>query len=38
MLDFAFDMMTHVGETVGVYHSLGCAIHGIRYKFLDLVE
>ena len=28
-LDFAFDMMTHVGETDGVYYSLGYAGHGV---------
>lgn len=28
-LDFAFDMMTHVGETEGVYYSLGYAGHGV---------
>ena len=29
MLDFAFDMMTHVGETDGIYYSLGYAGHGV---------
>lgn len=28
-LDFAFDMMTHVGETDGMYYSLGYAGHGV---------
>ena len=28
-LDFAFDMMTHVGETNGIYYSLGYAGHGV---------
>ncbi len=28
-LDFAFDQMTHVGETEGVYYSLGYAGHGV---------
>ncbi len=28
-LDFAFDMMTHVGETGGIYYSLGYAGHGV---------
>jgi len=28
-LDFAFDMMTHVGETDGVYYALGYAGHGV---------
>jgi glycine/D-amino acid oxidase-like deaminating enzyme len=28
-LDFAFDRMTHVGETEGVYYSLGYAGHGV---------
>lgn len=28
-LDFAFDMMPHVGETEGVYYSLGYAGHGV---------
>jgi glycine/D-amino acid oxidase-like deaminating enzyme len=28
-LDFAFDMMTHVGEADGIYYSLGYAGHGI---------
>ncbi len=28
-LDFAFDMMTHVGEIDGVYYSLGYAGHGV---------
>jgi glycine/D-amino acid oxidase-like deaminating enzyme len=28
-LDFAFDMMTHVGESEGVYYSLGYAGHGV---------
>jgi len=28
-LDFAFDMMTHVGEEDGVYYSLGYAGHGV---------
>jgi glycine/D-amino acid oxidase-like deaminating enzyme len=28
-LDFAFDMMTHVGEVDGVYYSLGYAGHGV---------
>ncbi|MBI4761353.1 MAG: NAD(P)/FAD-dependent oxidoreductase [Chloroflexota bacterium] len=28
-LDFAFDMMTHVGEENGVYYSLGYAGHGV---------
>ncbi len=28
-LDFAFDMMTHVGEQDGVYYSLGYAGHGV---------
>jgi glycine/D-amino acid oxidase-like deaminating enzyme len=28
-LDFAFDMMTHVGQTDGVYYSLGYAGHGV---------
>lgn len=28
-LDFAFDMMTHVGEADGVYYSLGYAGHGV---------
>lgn len=28
-LDFAFDMMTHVGEVGGVYYSLGYAGHGV---------
>jgi glycine/D-amino acid oxidase-like deaminating enzyme len=27
-LDFAFDMMTHVGELDGIYYSLGYAGHG----------
>jgi glycine/D-amino acid oxidase-like deaminating enzyme len=28
-LDFAFDMMTHVGEAEGLYYSLGYAGHGV---------
>jgi glycine/D-amino acid oxidase-like deaminating enzyme len=28
-LDFAFDMMTHVGEQDGMYYSLGYAGHGV---------
>jgi glycine/D-amino acid oxidase-like deaminating enzyme len=28
-LDFAFDMMTHVGEIDGIYYSLGYAGHGV---------
>lgn len=28
-LDFAFDMMTHVGELDGLYYSLGYAGHGV---------
>jgi glycine/D-amino acid oxidase-like deaminating enzyme len=28
-LDFAFDMMTHVGEADGMYYSLGYAGHGV---------
>jgi glycine/D-amino acid oxidase-like deaminating enzyme len=28
-LDFAFDMMTHVGETGGIFYSLGYAGHGV---------
>lgn len=28
-LDFAFDMMTHVGETDGTFYSLGYAGHGV---------
>lgn len=28
-LDFAFDMMTHVGESDGIYYSLGYAGHGV---------
>jgi glycine/D-amino acid oxidase-like deaminating enzyme len=28
-LDFAFDMMTHVGETDGIFYSLGYAGHGV---------
>ena len=28
-LDFAFDMMTHVGEMGGIYYSLGYAGHGV---------
>jgi glycine/D-amino acid oxidase-like deaminating enzyme len=28
-LDFAFDMMTHIGETDGIYYSLGYAGHGV---------
>jgi glycine/D-amino acid oxidase-like deaminating enzyme len=28
-LDFAFDMMTHVGELEGMYYSLGYAGHGV---------
>jgi len=28
-LDFAFDMMTHVGEVGGIYYSLGYAGHGV---------
>jgi glycine/D-amino acid oxidase-like deaminating enzyme len=28
-LDFAFDMMTHVGEMDGMYYSLGYAGHGV---------
>ena len=28
-LDFAFDMMTHVGEADGIYYSLGYAWHGV---------
>lgn len=28
-LDFAFDMMTHVGEENGIYYSLGYAGHGV---------
>lgn len=28
-LDFAFDMMTHVGQVDGVYYSLGYAGHGV---------
>ena len=28
-LDFAFDMMTHVGEMDGIYYSLGYAGHGV---------
>jgi glycine/D-amino acid oxidase-like deaminating enzyme len=28
-LDFAFDMMTHIGEDQGIYYSLGYAGHGV---------
>jgi glycine/D-amino acid oxidase-like deaminating enzyme len=28
-LDFAFDMMIHVGEVDGIYYSLGYAGHGV---------
>ena len=28
-LDFAFDMMTHVGQVDGIYYSLGYAGHGV---------
>jgi glycine/D-amino acid oxidase-like deaminating enzyme len=28
-LDFAFDMMTHVGEEVGMFYALGYAGHGV---------
>ena len=28
-LDFAFDMMTHVGKSDGIYYSLGYAGHGV---------
>lgn len=28
-LDFAFDMMTHIGEADGIYYSLGYAGHGV---------
>jgi glycine/D-amino acid oxidase-like deaminating enzyme len=28
-LDFAFDMMTHVGEMDGIYYALGYAGHGV---------
>jgi glycine/D-amino acid oxidase-like deaminating enzyme len=28
-LDFAFDMMTHVGEMDGIFYSLGYAGHGV---------
>ena len=28
-LDFAFDMMTHVGQQDGIYYSLGYAGHGV---------
>ncbi len=28
-LDFAFDMMTHVGQTDGIHYSLGYAGHGV---------
>jgi glycine/D-amino acid oxidase-like deaminating enzyme len=28
-LDFAFDMMTHVGEMDGIYYSIGYAGHGV---------
>jgi glycine/D-amino acid oxidase-like deaminating enzyme len=28
-LDFAFDMMTHVGQLDGIYYSLGYAGHGV---------
>jgi glycine/D-amino acid oxidase-like deaminating enzyme len=28
-LDFAFDMMTHVGQIDGIYYSLGYAGHGV---------
>lgn len=28
-LDFAFDMMTHTGETDGIFYSLGYAGHGV---------
>jgi len=28
-LDFAFDMMTHVGQADGIYYSLGYAGHGV---------
>jgi glycine/D-amino acid oxidase-like deaminating enzyme len=28
-LDFAFDQMTHVGESAGLYYSLGYAGHGV---------
>jgi len=28
-LDFAFDMMTHMGELDGIYYSLGYAGHGV---------
>ena len=28
-LDFAFDQMTHIGETDGIYYSLGYAGHGV---------
>jgi len=28
-LDFAFDMMTHVGEVDGIYYALGYAGHGV---------
>jgi glycine/D-amino acid oxidase-like deaminating enzyme len=34
-LDFAFDMMTHVGETDGMYHSLGYAGHGVAMATLS---
>lgn len=28
-LDFTFDMMTHIGETNGIYYALGYAGHGV---------
>jgi len=34
-LDFTFDMMTHVGETDGVYYSLGYAGHGVAMATLS---
>jgi glycine/D-amino acid oxidase-like deaminating enzyme len=34
-LDFAFDMMTHVGQVDGVYYSLGYAGHGVAMATLS---
>ncbi len=34
-LDFAFDMMTHVGKTDGMYYSLGYAGHGVAMATLS---
>jgi glycine/D-amino acid oxidase-like deaminating enzyme len=34
-LDFAFDMMTHVGQTDGMYYSLGYAGHGVAMATLS---